>query len=106
MIEFWQTNNPSNLTPVETARAVEADGWDGQWFMDSQSLGGDPYVAMGAWAAATDRIRLATGVTNPLTRHPAVTAAAAATLQAISGGRAVLGIGPGRSPPPYPGHSP
>ncbi len=106
MIEFWQTNVPTNLTPVETARAVEADGWDGQWFMDSQSLGGDPYGAMGAWAAATDRVRLATGVTNPLTRHPAVTAAAAATLQAISGGRAVLGIGRGDSSLAYLGHAP
>ncbi len=97
MIEFWQTNVPTNLTPVETARAVEADGWDGQWFMDSQCLGAEPYVAMGAWAAVTERIKLGTGVTNPLTRHPAVTAAAAATLQAISGGRAVLGIGRGDS---------
>ena len=47
-------------------------------FMDSQSLAGDPYVKMGAWAMLTDRLKLAPGVTNPLTRHPAVTAAAAA----------------------------
>jgi 5,10-methylenetetrahydromethanopterin reductase len=106
MIEFWQTNVPTNLTPVETARAVEADGWDGQWFMDSQCLGAEPYVAMGAWAAVTERIKFGTGVTNPLTRHPAVTAAAAATLQAISGGRAVLGIGRGDSSLAYLGYAP
>ena len=106
MIEFWQTNNPSNLTPVETARIVEAEGWDGQWFMDSQSLTADPYVIMGAWAVATERLKLATGVTNPLTRHPAVTAAAAASLQAITGGRAVLGIGRGDSSLAYLGHAP
>jgi 5,10-methylenetetrahydromethanopterin reductase len=106
MIEFWQTNVPTNLTPVETARAVEADGWDGQWFMDSQSLGAEPYVAMGAWAAVTERIKLGTGVTNALTRHPAVTAAAASTLQAISHGRAVLGIGRGDSSLAYLGYAP
>jgi 5,10-methylenetetrahydromethanopterin reductase len=106
MIEFWQTNNPSNLTPVKTAKAVEADGWDGQWFMDSQCLTADPYVIMGAWAASTERLKLATGVTNPLTRHPAVTAAAAATLQAITGGRAVLGIGRGDSSLAYLGYAP
>ena len=106
MIEFWQTNVPTNLTPVETAKAVEADGWDGQWFMDSQCLGAEPYVVMGAWAAVTERIKLGTGVTNPLTRHPAVTAAAASTLQAISGGRAVLGIGRGDSSLAYLGYAP
>src|SRR4029434_1829249 len=37
------------------------------------------------------------GVTNPVTRHPAVTAAAIATVQVLSGGRAVLGIGRGDS---------
>ena len=39
-------------------------------------------------AHATSRIKLGTGVTNPITRHPSVTAAAAASLQLISGGRA------------------
>ena len=39
-------------------------------FMDSQSLCADPYVMMGAWAVATERLELSTGVTNPLTRHP------------------------------------
>jgi len=52
---------------------------------------------MGSWAAATERLKLCTGVSNPLTRHNAVAAACAATLQAISGGRAVLGIGRGDS---------
>ena len=66
-------------------------------FMDSQSLCADPYVKMGGWAVATERLKLSTGVTNPLTRHPAVTATAAATVQSISGGRAVLGIGRGDS---------
>jgi 5,10-methylenetetrahydromethanopterin reductase len=75
-------------------------------FMDSQSLCADPYVRMGVWAAATERLKLSTGVTNPLTRHPAVTAAAAATVQSISGGRAILGIGRGDSALAYLGAAP
>ena len=48
-------------------------------------------------AGATRRLLLGTGVTNPYTRHPAATAAAIASVQAESGGRAVLGIGRGDS---------
>jgi 5,10-methylenetetrahydromethanopterin reductase len=106
VIEFWQTNNPANITPAKTARDAEADGWDGVVFMDSQSLTGDPYVIMGAWASATERLKLATFVTNPLTRHPAVTAASAATLHHLTGGRAVLGIGRGDSALAYLGYAP
>jgi 5,10-methylenetetrahydromethanopterin reductase len=74
--------------------------------MDTQSIAGDPYVQLGAWAMVTKRLMLSTGVTNPLTRHPVVTAAAAATLQAISGGRAVLGIGRGDSALAHLGYGP
>jgi 5,10-methylenetetrahydromethanopterin reductase len=106
MIEFWRAGGGSDSTYPEAAAAAEAEGWDGQMFMDSQSLGRDPYVLMGAWAMTTQRIKLSTGVTNPLTRHPAVTAGAAATVHAISGGRAVLGIGRGDSALAYLGRSP
>jgi 5,10-methylenetetrahydromethanopterin reductase len=97
MVEFWRAGGPPSLAPAEAAQRIEAEGWDGQMFMDSQSLGADPYVTMGAWAMVTERLKLSTGVTNPLTRHPAVTAASVATVHAISGGRAVLGIGRGDS---------
>lgn len=105
-LEFWRAGGPLDTTSAEAAKQVEDDGWDGQMFMDSQSLSGDPYVAMGAWALATERLKLSTGVTNPLTRHPAVTAASAAMVQSISGGRAVLGIGRGDSAPAYLGYAP
>jgi 5,10-methylenetetrahydromethanopterin reductase len=106
MIEFWKAGGSETTASMDAARSVEAEGWDGQMFMDSQSLCADPYVRMGVWAAATEKLKLSTGVTNPLTRHPAVTAAAAATLQSISGGRAVLGIGRGDSALAYLGHAP
>jgi 5,10-methylenetetrahydromethanopterin reductase len=76
---------------------AEAEGWDGVALTDSQNLTGDPYVALALGARATSRIGLATGVTNPVTRHPAATASAIATVQEISQGRAVLGIGRGDS---------
>jgi 5,10-methylenetetrahydromethanopterin reductase len=93
MIEFWRSGS-GYVTP-EAAMAAEAEGWDGQTFQDSLSLCPSPYVLMGAAAMVTEKIRLATGVTNPLTRHIALTAAGAAGVQAVSGGRAVLGIGRG-----------
>jgi 5,10-methylenetetrahydromethanopterin reductase len=79
------------------AERAEADGFDGWFVVDSQNLAGDCYVALAQAADATERIRLGTGVTNPYTRHPAVTASAIASVHASSGGRAVLGIGRGDS---------
>lgn len=104
MLEIWR--GPTNVITADIAPMVEAEGWDGQLFMDSQSLAADPYVRMGAWASVTQRLKLSPGVTNPVTRHPAVTAASIATLQAISGGRASLGIGRGDSALAYLGRAP
>jgi 5,10-methylenetetrahydromethanopterin reductase len=106
MLELWRAGGPSTSVSAVVARAVESEGWDGQMFMDSQSLGADPWVLMGAWAMATERLKLATGVTNPFTRQLAVTAASAASVQAVSGGRAVLGIGRGDSAVAYLGRAP
>ena len=55
----------------------------------------DPMVALAAVAAQTSRIRIATGIYLLPLRHPLVTARAAATLQAIAGGRFMLGVGAG-----------
>lgn len=79
------------------ARTLEEAGWDGVYLADTQNLAADVYVSLGLAAATTERLRLATGVTNPVTRHPAVTASAIASMQAASSGRAVLGIGRGDS---------
>ena len=86
---------PGTVAPL--ARTAEEDGWDGLLLADSQNLVGDPYVELALAAAATSRIELGPFVTNPVTRHPAVTAASIATVHAESGGRAVLGIGRGDS---------
>src|SRR5438270_2926946 len=85
---------------------TEDDGWDGLALTDTQNLSGDVFAALGAAARATTRLRLATGATNPATRHPAVIASAIATIQAESGGRAVLGIARGDSALAYLGRPP
>jgi len=88
------------------AQMAEDDGWDGVAFTDSQSLTGDVFVALALAAKATTRLKLATGATNPATRHPGVVASAISTIQVESGGRAVLGIARGDSALAYIGRKP
>jgi 5,10-methylenetetrahydromethanopterin reductase len=82
---------------AELAVLAEELGFGGVWVADSQSVFRDAYAALALCAAKTRRIRLATGVTNPVTRHPAVIAGSFATLDELSGGRAILGLGVGES---------
>jgi len=82
---------------AELARRVEDWGYSGLFVADSQNLNADVWIELALAAAATQRVLLGPGVTNPATRHPAVTASAAATLQEESGGRVVLGLGRGDS---------
>ena len=96
-VQFWTHWFP---IPGEVERiAVRAEelGFDGLLLADSQNLVGDPLVELGLLARRTSRLGLGTGVTNPVTRHPAVLASAMATLQLESAGRAVLGLGRGDS---------
>ena len=76
---------------------AEREGFDLTLYGDSQNLFPDPFARMAMVAARTSRIRVASGVTNPVTRDPAVTASTIAAIHAESGGRAVLGIGSGDS---------
>ncbi len=64
---------------------------------DSQSLYHEMWVRTTLAAVNTQRVGVGTWCTNPLTRHPAVTASAAAAIDDLTGGRAFLGIGPGDS---------
>lgn len=106
MLEIWRAGGSNTGATPALARSVEAEGWDGQMFMDSQCLSGDPYAQMGVWGCSTERLKLSTGVTNPFTRNLAVLAGAAATIQVITNGRSVLGIGRGDSALAYLGHAP
>ena len=79
---------------VEAVAAAEESGLDEVWVAD-EGVAREPFTVLAAAAAVTERIRLAVGVTSPLLRHPGAIAAAAATLDELSGGRAVLGLGVG-----------
>lgn len=76
------------------AAELERLGYDQIWVPDERLLR-NVYVALATIAGATSRIGIATGITNPYTRHPAMTAAAIATVDELSGGRATLGLGAG-----------
>jgi 5,10-methylenetetrahydromethanopterin reductase len=105
-LEVWTPGIPWPPRVGRAAAAIEAAGWDGFAVVDSQNLAGDPYVALALAVSETERLKLGTGVTNPVTRHPAATAAAIASVHMASGGRAVLGIGRGDSALAHLGRAP
>ena len=78
------------------ARAEEL-GFRRAWFYDTQMISADCFVAMGAAAVKTSRIRLGTGVLVPSNRIAAVAANSLATLNALAPGRIDFGIGTGFS---------
>lgn len=103
------------IPPVELARAVEDRGLDSLFFPEHTHIpaarqtpfpgGGelprmywhthDPFVALAACAAVTSRIRLGTGICLVIERDPIVLAKEVASLDVISNGRVVLGVGAG-----------
>ena len=88
-------------TPAEFSARVERIeelGYDDLWLTDSSLHARNCYSYLTLAAVHSSRLRLGTAVTNPLTRHPGITAAAAATVQEISEGRFVLGLGAGDRP--------
>ena len=98
MIRFgtaWNTYD--HRAYVDLVRASEAAGFDLVGMGDSQSVCLDVYALLTLAAADTERILLGPMVTNPVTRHLAVTANALATLQHVAGGRAFFAISGGHS---------
>jgi len=86
---------------LEAARRVDRLGYDSLWTWDHlYAIVGDPYQPifegwglLHAWAMATERIRLGLMVGANTFRNPGLVAKLASTLDHVSGGRAILGIG-------------
>ena len=78
------------------AVAAEAAGFSTLWVPDHYFLR-DSFVALALAAVQTSNIRLGTAVASPLLRHPALLASSFGTLQELSEGRTVAGIGTGGS---------
>ena len=97
-MKFGVTMFPGSLDDVATrSRLAEKMGFDYLGIADSQSLARELYVTLSVVAMSTERIMLGPTVSNPLTRHPAVTSSAIASVNELSGGRAFLGVGSGDS---------
>ena len=77
---------------------IESLGYDQFWLTDSSLHSKYAYMYLAIAALRSQRMTLGTAVTNPVTRHPALGAVAAATLAEMSGGRAIHGIGAGDRP--------
>ncbi|HEV8275813.1 MAG TPA: LLM class flavin-dependent oxidoreductase [Streptosporangiaceae bacterium] len=77
---------------------IESLGFGYLWLTDSSLHARNCYSYLTLAATRSTRLRLGTAVTNPATRHPGITAAAAATVDEVSGGRLILGIGTGDRP--------
>ena len=103
---IWPTLTQPWSTVVETTRHAEGTGWDGVYvadhFMGSGDAAGgsitpthEATAALAALAQATERLRLGSLVLSVTYRHPAVLAKWAATVDHVSSGRLLLGIGAG-----------
>lgn len=97
VVEVGFVLEPSPRYTARLAKRIEDFGFNILLCPDTQNLCADPYGQMALAGAVTTRLRLGTGVTNPITREAAVTASALATLQMETGGRAICGIGRGDS---------
>ncbi|HCP61118.1 MAG TPA: TIGR03842 family LLM class F420-dependent oxidoreductase [Actinobacteria bacterium] len=82
---------------VAMTQRAEAAGFDYTWLWDSHILWEEVYPIFALMATGTERIRIGPCVTNPATRDVTVTASAMATLNEISQGRMVVGMGRGDS---------
>ena len=87
---------PAPQVAAFVAKCEEA-GFDGVGLLDSQMLERDVFVSMASAVQATSRIRVASAVTNPVTRHLSVLASAAKTVSELGPGRVEIWMGRGYS---------
>lgn len=98
-----QASPRDRVSWLALAAEVESAGLDGLYVGDHPGVAADPFVALAAAAAVTERIRLGTCVLNSGLWEPMALANAVATLDVVSHGRAVLGIGAGHAPQEWTG---
>jgi len=108
MLSFGVTvlPDPPYQRLIELMKLAEEQGFEYAWTYDSHVLWQESMPVMALAADQTSTIKLGHMVTNPATRDPTVLASAYATLQDISNGRMILGIGRGDSAVRYIGRKP
>jgi probable F420-dependent oxidoreductase len=83
---------------LDLARRAEQIGFEALYVADHPGSCAAPFVALAAAAAVTTRLRLGSYVVNAGVREPILLASDVATLDVVSGGRAILGLGAGHTP--------
>jgi probable F420-dependent oxidoreductase len=105
-VSLWPNLGYPPADVLELAKQADRTGWYGVWLADhympdtgtTETMGGDVHEVWGvlpAVAAVTQRVRVGTLVSPTTMHHPALLAKRAATIDHLSGGRMVLGIGAG-----------
>ena len=102
-ISFWPGANQTWEEVLNLSKHVESKGWDGVWYADhfmpddedTSEDCNEMWSTLAALAALVPRLRIGSMVSCNTYRHPAVLAKIAATVDNISGGRLVLGLGAG-----------
>jgi len=89
IVPFWKAYD--RRVVLRTAQLAEELGYDSIWI--PEAWGYEQFQLLAEVAGATRRIRLATGIANVFSRSPGLLAMSAATLDDISEGRAILGLG-------------
>jgi F420-dependent oxidoreductase-like protein len=86
---YWSAGPPAGA--LDAIREAERLGFDSVW--TAEAYGSDALTPLAWWGAHTERVRLGTSIVQMSARTPAATAMAAITLDHLSGGRFVLGLG-------------
>jgi F420-dependent oxidoreductase-like protein len=88
-VGYWAGGPPEGI--AETVKEADRLGFDSMW--TAEAYGSDALVPLTWWGAATERIKLGTAIVQISARTPAATAMAAMSLDHLSGGRLILGLG-------------
>ena len=89
---FCFLDRPSVAKQIELVRKIEDLGYESAWVTETR-LARDAFSVLGAFAAVTKRVKLATGIVNTWTRGPALMAMTLATLDEMAPGRIICGLG-------------
>ena len=88
-VGYWAGGPPPGA--LESVQEAERLGFESIW--TAEAYGSDAVVPLAWWGATTERIKLGTAIVQISARTPAATAMAAMTLDHLSGGRVILGLG-------------